>query len=157
PTAISVMAMVLITCVSAVIAMVLVGRKFSLWATSLLVLLSQGLFHLSLSAMNHRGDLSAMEHAHHQVALSLEISPVAHSETMLYAHVLAALASVVVLHGAERLLKVLAGALSLGSARRILARIRVLVLPAPQSRPYFPLRFALKLAQLGRLPERRGP
>ncbi|WP_413454822.1 hypothetical protein ACLQ8T_12765 [Glutamicibacter sp. FR1] len=164
PTALSVVAMVLITCVSAAISVVLVGRKFSLWATSLVVLLSQGLYHLSLSVMSHpSGDLSGMEHVHHagrNLELAQNITAQyanVHTESMLYAHVLAAIASIVVLNGGERLLKVLGGCLTLSTARRILARIRVQAPAARPLRAYFPLRFQLKLAQLGRLPERRGP
>lgn len=156
--------MVLITCVSAAIGVVLVGRKFSLWATSLVVLLSQGLYHLSLSVMSHQGsDLSGLEHAHHagrNPALAQDITAQyanVHTESMLYAHVLAAIASVLVLYGGERLLKAMAGWLTLSTARRILSRIRVQVPAARPLRAYFPLRFQLKLAQLGRLPERRGP
>lgn len=146
------------------ISVVLVGRKFSLWATSLVVLLSQGLYHLSLSVMSHpSGDVSGMEHVHHagrNLELAQNITAQyanVHTESMLYAHVLAAIASVVVLNGGERLLKVLGSCLTLSTARRILARIRVQAPAARPLRAYFPLRFQLKLAQLGRLPERRGP
>lgn len=164
PTKLSLIAMVLITCISAAIAGILVGRKFSLWATSLVVLASQGLYHLSLSVMSHtHGDLSGMEHAHHagrthELAQSITVQYAqVHTESMLYAHLLAALVSVAVLTYGERLLKLLGSSLTLGSARRILSLIRVQV-PEPRRRPaYFPLRFQLKLAQLGRLPERRGP
>lgn len=164
PTALSVVAMVLITCVSAAISVVLVGRKFSLWATSLVVLLSQGLYHLSLSVMSHpSGDVSGMEHVHHagrNLELAQNITAQyanVHTESMLYAHVLAAATSILVLNGAERLLVPLRGVLTLGSARLLLSLIRI---PVPELRPipgYYPLRFQLKLAQLGRLPERRGP
>lgn len=164
PTKMSLMVMLLITCVSAVIAMAMLGRKFSLWATSLVVMLSQGLFHLSLSVMSHgeTGPLAAMEHAAHHGPVDLSGQIVeqyaqVQSESMLYAHVLAAATSILVLNGAERLLVPLRGVLTLGSARLLLSLIRI---PVPEPRPipgYYPLRFQLKLAQLGRLPERRGP
>ncbi len=132
----SLMVMMLITCVSAVVAMVMLGRKFSLWATSLVVVLSQ--------AVDLSGQI-VVQYAQVQ------------SESMLYAHILAAATSILVLNGAERLLVPLRGVLTLGSARLLLFLIRI---PVPELRPipgYYPLRFQLKLAQLGRLPERRGP
>lgn len=150
PTSISIVAMLLITCVSAAIGVVLVGKRYSFWATSALVLLSQGLYHLSLSSMSH-SSIAQSGHAHH---LDVQVNSV-HSESMLYAHVLAAIVSIAVLYGAERLLKALGGCLSLSSARRILT---VRIIPStPTVAAYFPLRFQLKLAQLNRLPERRGP
>lgn len=164
PTTLSLIAMVLITCISAAVAGILVGKKFSLWATSLVVLASQGLYHLSLSVMSHpRGDLSVMEHAQHtgrSVQLGQHITAQyadVHTESMFYAHVLAALVSIAVLTCGERLLKLLGSCLTLARVRRILHLIRILA-PEPRRVPaYYPLRFQLKLAQLARLPERRGP
>lgn len=164
PTKMSLVAMLLITCVSAVIALLLIGKKFSIWATSLVVLASQGLFHVGLSVMSH-GDsgVSGMEHIQHtgrSLELAHDISAHyadVHSESMLYAHVLAAVVSILVLNQGERLLNLLGSYLTLSSARRILSLIRVQVPEAPVLPAYFPLRFQLKLAQLGRLPERRGP
>ncbi len=164
PTTMSLVVMALITCVSAVIAMAMLGRKFSLWATSVVVLISQGLYHLSMSVMGHGGSgaISSMEHAGHNpsVDLSGQISSQyanVQSESMLWAHVVAAAASVVVLYGAERLLALLRSIITVGAARAILLFLRV---PAPAVRElpgYFPLRFQLKLAQLERLPVLRGP
>jgi len=160
----SLVAMGLITCISAVIALVLVGKKFSVWATSLVVLASQGLFHLSLSVMSHdHSGVSGMEHAQH-TGRSLELAhnisthyADVHTESMFYAHVLAAVVSILVLNQGERLLNLLGSYLTLSAARRILSLIRVQVPETPILPAYFPLRFQLKLAQLGRLPERRGP
>lgn len=164
PTKMSVVAMLLITCVSAVIAMMMVGKKFSVWATSLVVLASQGLFHLSLSVMSHDSTgVAGMEHIQHtgrsmQLAhnISTHYADV-HTESMLYAHVMAAVVSILVLNQGERLLNLLGSYLSLSTARRMLALIRIQIPEAPALPAYFPLRFQLKLAQLGRLPERRGP
>lgn len=164
PTKMSVVAMLLITCVSAVIAMMMVGKKFSVWATSLVVLASQGLFHLSLSVMSHDSTgVVGMEHIQHtgrsmQLAhnISTHYADV-HTESMLYAHVMAAVVSILVLNQGERLLNLLGSYLSLSTARRMLALIRIQIPEAPALPAYFPLRFQLKLAQLGRLPERRGP
>ena len=164
PTKMSLVAMGLITCISAVIALLLVGKKFSVWATSLVVIASQGLFHLSLSVMSHDGSgVSGMEHVQHtgrSIELAHNISTHyadVHTESMLYAHVLAAVVSILVLNQGERLLNLLGSYLTLSSARRFLALIRIQVPEAPVLPAYFPLRFQLKLAQLGRLPERRGP
>ena len=164
PTRMSLVAMGLITCVSAVIALLLVGKKFSLWATSLVVIASQGLFHLSLSVMSHDATgVHGMEHVQHtgrSLELARDISShysQVHTESMLYAHVMAAVVSILVLNQGERLLNLLGSYLSLSTARRMLALIRLQIPEAPALPAYFPLRFQLKLAQLGRLPERRGP
>lgn len=164
PTTMSLAVMGLITCVSAVIAMAMLGRRFSLWATSIVVLISQGLYHLAMSVMGHGGSgaISSMEHAEHHppVDLSGQISgqyAQMQSESMLWAHVLAAVVSVIVLYGAERLLSFLRSILTLGTARAILLFLRIPVHPVRVLPGYFPLRFQLKLAQLERLPERRGP
>ena len=92
PTTLSLIAMVLITCISAAVAGILVGKKFSLWATSLVVLASQGLYHLSLSVMSHpHGDPAVMEHAQHTgriVQLGQHITAQyadVHTESMFYA------------------------------------------------------------------------
>lgn len=164
PTQMSLVAMGLISCISAVIAMTLVGKKFSVWATSLVVLASQGLFHLSLSVMSHDSTgVAGMEHSQHtgrSIELAHNISSHyanAHSESMLYAHVMAAVVSIIVLHCGERLLGAMASCLTLSTARKILSLVRVQVPEARALPAYFPLRFQPKLAQLGRLPERRGP
>ncbi|UYQ76788.1 hypothetical protein OF385_12270 [Glutamicibacter sp. JL.03c] len=164
PTKMSLVAMGLITCISAMIALLLVGKRFSVWATSLVVMASQGLFHLSLSVMSHDGTgISGMEHVQHtgrSIELAHNISTHyadVHTESMLYAHVLAAVASILVLNQGERLLNLLGSYLTLSSARRILALIRIQVPDVPVLPAYCPLRFQLKLAQLERLPERRGP
>ncbi|MFJ2619496.1 hypothetical protein [Glutamicibacter sp. NPDC087344] len=164
PSKLSLVVMLLITCVCAVIAMAMLGRKFSLWATSLLVLLSQGLFHLSFSVMGHSeaGTLSALEHGTHHGSMELSGQILRHyaqtpNDSMLYAHVLAAVTSVVVLYGAERLLHGLRAVLTLRVARLLFFLMRCPVRPLRPSNGYFPRSFHLKRAQLNQLPARRGP
>lgn len=164
PAQLSLVVLLLITCVSAVVAMSLLGRKYSVWATSLVVMLSQGLYNVSLSVLNHApgNAMGALEHAGHGPTLDLSHRIADHYanvqfESMFYAHLLAAVVSIVVLNGAERLLAVLRGVLTMRAARLILFFLR---LPVPGFRAlpgYFPRRFELTSAQLERLPARRGP
>lgn len=165
PTQASLVIMGLITCVSAVIAMAMLGKKFSLLATSVVVLVSQGLYHLSLSVMTHHqsGALALTGgHSGHEHVLSLApdiASQYANvqTESMLYAHILAALTSIVVLRGGEQLLGLLLGLLTLSSARRLLVRARQLVLEVPRVPTGFATPALGKLSVSGRLPLRRGP
>ncbi|MHC6177534.1 hypothetical protein [Glutamicibacter sp. X7] len=126
PSALSLVVMALITCLSAVVAMFLVGRRFSLLATSIAVLLSQGLYHLAFSVMSHDGSgtVSGVTDGthHHVTALSVSAGTASASTepNMLYAHILAALISIVVLRQGETLVGELIHLLGLGAARLLL-------------------------------------
>ncbi|PRA11339.1 hypothetical protein CQ010_09385 [Arthrobacter sp. MYb211] len=165
PTRASLVVMVLITCVSAVIAIAMLGKKFSLLATSIVVLLSQGLYHLALSVMTHHAPAAlpmAQQHAghHHGVELAGNIASqygAVQSDSMLYAHILAAVTSIVVLHTGEQLLAIIGGLLTLSTVRHILARARKLVPEFPQVPATFIEPVLNQISVLLRLPARRGP
>lgn len=165
PTQASLVVMVLITCVSAVIATAMVGKKFSLLSTSLVVLLSQGLYHLGLSVMTHHGvDVVATQGASfgHQHGDMLVGNIASHysavqSESMLYAHVLAALTSILVLHVGEQLLSVVLDAVSLSAARQVLVLAARIVPDFPKAPANFVTPVLNHLSVFLRLPARRGP
>lgn len=126
PTITSVLIMLLITCVSAVIAMAVLGGKFSLFSTSLVVVFSQLLYHLAFSVMSHSGShlvptTGSGIHAHHVTALSM-VHGAATSEPnlMISAHLYAAVVSIFILRQGERLVSALADVLSLATVCRIL-------------------------------------
>ena len=127
PTAASAVVMLLITCISAVIAMALLGRKINLLTTSLVALASQGMYHFALSVMSHPGaELVATTgtgaHAHHVTALGVTNAAGApESNSMVLAHLLAAVVSIFILRQGERMAVALVDTLSLATVRRILA------------------------------------
>ncbi|WP_404286616.1 hypothetical protein [Glutamicibacter arilaitensis] len=165
PTKASLVVMVLITCVSAVIATAMLGKKFSLPATSIVVLFSQGLYHFALSVMTHHTPSAlplTQQHAghHHGGELVGNIASQygeVQSESMLYAHLLAAVSSIVVLYSGERLLAAVGGLLTLSNVRHILARARELVPEFPQVLATFIEPVLNQISVLLRLPARRGP
>ena len=167
PTALSLVAMVLVTAVSAVVAMALLGRKFALWATSLVVLASQFFYHLAWAGLGHGGGhLSAVDGLEHAAHYRTHASGFAQavtghyagtgSHSMLWAHIAAAAASIVVLHYGEKLMMLLGRRLSLSAARGILARASrrpVRVRPVAAAGSTLPLAGRL----FERLPLLRGP
>lgn len=165
PTQTSLVVMALITCVSAVIATAMVGKKFSLLSTSLVVLVSQGLYHLSLSVMSHQhvsvvpAGAAASGHQHGDALVGNIASyyGAVQSESMLYAHLLAALTSIVVLRAGEQLLALLLAALTVAGARRILARAARTLPEFPEVAATFSTPVPTKLSVFLRLPARRGP
>ena len=127
-------------------------------------MLSQGLYHLSLSVMSHdhtsvRGTAPAFVHVHEPVLPSNILDHYAgvQSESMLYAHLMAAVVSISVLFGAEKLLAILRGCMSLRTARTILRRA-TLETPTRRNVPgFFTDPSAPKRQHLVRLIELRGP
>jgi len=157
--------MILITCVSAVIATAMVGKKFSLLSTSLVVLISQGLYHLGLSVMTHHSvDVVATQaapsgHQHGEMLVGNIASrySAVQSESMLYAHVLAALTSILVLRVGEQLLSMVWAALSLSAVRRVLVLAARIVPEFPKAPANFVSPVMNRLSVFLRLPARRGP
>ena len=163
PTAASAAVMMLITCVSAVIAMALLGRKYNLLTSSVVVLLSQGLYHLSLSVMSHGAGTLVVTtgtgvHAHHVTSLSVTGSGAASAgHPMVVAHLLAAVASIFMLRQGERIATLLVETLSLANARRILTVLHRVApgWPKPVGIDYRP--FPVRSVMAYRLPLLRGP
>jgi len=157
--------MVLITCVSAVIATAMVGRKFSLLSTSLVVLISQGLYHLGLSVMTHhsvdvvatQGSASGHQHGDMLVGNIASHYSAVQSESMLYAHALAALTSILVLRLGEQLLSIVWACLSLSAVRHVLVLATRMVPEFPKAPANFVTPVLNHLSVFVRLPARRGP
>lgn len=159
PTVASGMIMLLITCVSAVVAMAFLSRKFTLLGTSLVVLLSQGLYHFAMSVMSHPTHQlvttnATGAHAHHVTSLNVVTQGGGNeSDSMILAHLLAALVSIFLLRQGERIVLALAEVFSLATVRRILSVLCAMRLPVttqqvtawdeqpvrPQSRTLLPL------------------
>lgn len=163
PTAVSAMVMLVITCISAVIAMVLLGRKFNLLATSVLVLISQGLYHVSLSVMTHHGSmLHAVQgtgvHANHVTALSVAGTPVAtETGSMLLAHLAAAVVSILVLRQGEQLARAAVETLNLSVAHKLLASLRFCPPAWPRVDGFDERDIPVLSRNTARLPLLRGP
>ncbi|MEU3331404.1 hypothetical protein ACF046_03510 [Glutamicibacter creatinolyticus] len=138
PTVASLVVMVLITCVSAVVAMAMLGRKNSLLSLSLLVFGSQGLYHLALSVMTHHGSSLVAAtgtgvHANHVMSLGVNPQAVqAESLDMLAAHMGAAVLTIFTLRQGERLARAVLEILSLSFVRRLLLLLRTAPAPWPR-------------------------
>lgn len=124
----SLMIVALSTCLAAPLCMLLAGRTLSRWCVALSVVLSQALLH-TLFAQS-AGAMTAVDHTHHHVAavadgpaVVISVAPVAHhGGSMLAAHVVAALATYILLRHGEVAGFRLLGSLSL-RIQRILAPV----------------------------------
>ncbi|MFJ6416699.1 hypothetical protein [Paeniglutamicibacter sp. NPDC091659] len=129
--------------VSVQVCILLSGRRFSIFRLSLAVAFSQFFFHglFSLGAGQSNGTAMAAQHEHlmHTATttspIALEASHLTHGDPMLLAHVVAAIATVLVLHRGESILFSLAGLVDLfflGLLRFLIAAIRI---PVVSRRP----------------------
>lgn len=163
PTIASGMIMLLITCVSAVIAMALLSRKFTLLGTSLVVLLSQGLYHAAISVMSHAENPLVVTagsgvHAHHVTALNVMPQSGNYvADSMVLAHLLAAVVSIFLLRQGERIALTLSEILSLATVRRILALMHRAMPPVAQLRPIVGETRPIRSQARTLLPLLRGP
>ncbi|MDW4573191.1 hypothetical protein R8Z57_10460 [Microbacterium sp. M3] len=127
-------------------AVALAGRGLAAWRVGATVLTSQALFHTAF-ALTAGADPTAL-HGHHVAHLGHDLgSLVLPDAPMLAAHVLAAIATVLALHGGERLLRALGRGIRsvFTRARAVTPRAAVpgLVVTATAPRPAGPLRVLL--------------
>ena len=137
------------------LAALLIGRRLSATRTALTVLVAQLVFHVLFQVL--AGSLTDAapvgSHAHHVVTLGSTVSAVAPDAPMLVSHLLAALATTMLLWHGERMLRSIAG----------WARARLLpVLPVLPVRPRLRLiptgvSVTTSLTPLGTTVTRRGP
>lgn len=131
---------------SILICMLLSGKRFTLWRLSSMIGFSQVLFHLLFSLGAGHSSISATElalHSHHamsvtvDVASSVSVGGMDHGDnTMLLAHFIAGLATVLVLHRSEQLFIVASDIMDLFTWKLLWQLVRFVYQPVlPQAVP----------------------
>lgn len=123
------------TALTAPVAVVLAGKRISIWSTGLTTLFGQLIFHTLYSLPSSGNAIQHSGHGHHQVALlsgphTEHVSHVAHTTAaadtaMLLAHVLAAALTTVVIVRGERSLVTIVGWLMLVPVKLVLATLPI--------------------------------
>lgn len=142
-TAPSALLLLVVTALAAPSAVALAGRRLGLARLTLTVLVTQVLLHVSFAWTAGLDPSAAAPHAHGApVALTSDVTVVLPDVTMTLAHLVAAAATIAVIHRGERVLRAVARGIR-AMVSRLIPRLTVpvrLVPARPSARPVAPVR-----------------